>query len=92
MLKIRSLVNAELTVEDKDGNEFPMQIGSGTYFEANKVSVYEYEGETLADIELMDGNYLNGVTWNSKLFENHGVPEFKVVKEIKKVEDETETE
>lgn len=81
MLRIRSLVNAELIAEDKSGNEKKVQFGSGTYFEANKVEVYEEDGETLANLTLLDGYAINGVVWNQNVFENHGVPETKIVKE-----------
>ena len=78
MLKIRSLVNAELIAE-KNGVESTVQYGSGTYFEATEVSTYlGNDNEVLADISLADGSKLIGVIWNEKTFENHGVPETRV--------------
>jgi hypothetical protein len=81
MLRIRILVNAELIAE-KDGVERQMQFGAGTYFEANNVDTYVNESdEVLADITLLDGFQLIGVVWNQNVFENHGVPEKRIVKD-----------
>jgi len=74
-MRIRALVNAELIAENDKGEERTMPIGSGTYFEAKQVEVYEDEAETYANITLLDGFKLNGVVWNSHTFENHGVPQ-----------------
>lgn len=74
-MRIRALVNAELIAENEKGEEKTMPIGSGTYFEAKAVETYEDEGETYANITLLDGFKLNGVVWNSLTFENHGVPQ-----------------
>jgi hypothetical protein len=75
-MRIRSLVNAEL-VATVPGNEegVIMQIGAQTWFEANKVVKYMSDGEQVADIHLVNGNILEGVSWGPKYFENHGVPE-----------------
>ena len=76
MPRVRSIVNAELvafnpvTTEEK-----VMQIGAHDYVEANKVEVFSLEGETLANIHLVDGFILEGVLWGPQYFENHGVIE-----------------
>ena len=75
-MRIRSLVNAEL-IATVPGNEdgVKMQIGAQTWFEAFKVVKYKSDGELVADIHLVNGNILEGVSWGPKFFENHGVPE-----------------
>lgn len=75
-MRIRSLVNAELvaTVPNQEDGVI-VQIGAQTWFEAKKVVKYKSDGELVADIHLLNGNILEGVSWGPKLFENHGVPE-----------------
>lgn len=76
MSRIRSLVNAELTATVPGQEEGSiMQIGAQTWFEAVKVVKYKSDGEWVADILLLNGNTLEGVSWGPQYFENHGVPE-----------------
>lgn len=76
MSRIRSLVNAELiaTVPGQEDG-VTVQIGAQTWFEAKKVVKYKSDGELVADVHLVNGNILEGVTWGPQYFENHGVPE-----------------
>lgn len=77
-MRIRALVNAEVVAEHPNGTEYNFQFGAHTYVSANRIDIYEDDGEKFADIYLVNGDKVMGVAWGPEYFENHGVPEFNI--------------
>lgn len=71
------IVNAELIGVDKKGKKETVQMGAGTYFEAERVEALRGKGyDGYADIHLSNGVIIQGVGLD--LFENHGTPQVEV--------------